>query len=48
MFAKDTKKGQTNGEELKAFGGEWFAVSPAGTKVVKKASAGGGGGGYGP
>jgi predicted lipoprotein with Yx(FWY)xxD motif len=41
-FAKDTKKGQTKGEELDAFGGEWYAVSPAGNKVEK----GGGGGGY--
>jgi predicted lipoprotein with Yx(FWY)xxD motif len=41
-FAKDTKKGQTNGEELHAFGAEWFVVSPAGNKIEK----GGGGGGY--
>jgi predicted lipoprotein with Yx(FWY)xxD motif len=41
-FAKDTRKGQTKGEELTAFGAEWFAVSPAGAKVVKH----GGGGGY--
>jgi predicted lipoprotein with Yx(FWY)xxD motif len=41
-FAKDTKKGQTNGEGLDAFGAEWYAVSPAGAAVEK-----GGGGGYG-
>jgi predicted lipoprotein with Yx(FWY)xxD motif len=47
-FAKDTKKGQTSGEGLDAFGGEWFAVSPAGAAVQKKSSGGGGyGGGYG-
>jgi predicted lipoprotein with Yx(FWY)xxD motif len=40
-FAKDTKKGQTNGEGLSAFGGEWYAVSPAGAAVEK-----GSGGGY--
>jgi predicted lipoprotein with Yx(FWY)xxD motif len=40
-FAKDTKKGQTNGEELNAFGAEWYAVSPAGNKIEKD-----GGGGY--
>jgi predicted lipoprotein with Yx(FWY)xxD motif len=44
MFAKDTKKGQTNGEEVTAFGAEWYAVSPAGAKVEKPTS---GGGGYG-
>jgi len=43
-FAKDTKKGQTSGEGLDAFGAEWYAVSPAGARVEH---AGGGGGGYG-
>ena len=32
-FVKDTRKGQTNGEEVDAFGAEWYALSPAGTKV---------------
>jgi predicted lipoprotein with Yx(FWY)xxD motif len=32
-FVKDKKKGQTNGEGLNAFGAEWYAVSPAGSKV---------------
>jgi predicted lipoprotein with Yx(FWY)xxD motif len=36
-FVKDTKRGQTNGEGLTAFGGQWNAVSPAGTKVVHQA-----------
>lgn len=44
-FAKDTKKGQTNGEELSAFGAKWYAVSPAGAKIVKTSPAPGG---YGP
>jgi hypothetical protein len=34
-FVKDTKKGQTNGEGLTAFGGKWEANSPAGIKIVK-------------
>jgi predicted lipoprotein with Yx(FWY)xxD motif len=38
-FVKDTKKGQTHGEGLTAFGGQWNAVSPAGTKVVRQAKA---------
>jgi predicted lipoprotein with Yx(FWY)xxD motif len=33
-FLKDTKKGQTNGEGVNAFGANWYAVSPAGAKVV--------------
>jgi predicted lipoprotein with Yx(FWY)xxD motif len=38
-FIKDTKKGQTNGEGLNAFGGVWDAVSSAGAKVVKANAA---------
>ncbi len=34
-FVKDTRKGQTNGEELDVFGAEWYAVSAAGAKVEK-------------
>ena len=34
-FVKDTKKGQTRGEQLSAFGGVWYAVSPAGARVVR-------------
>ena len=32
-FAKDTKRGQTNGEGVDAFGAEWYVVSPAGAKI---------------
>jgi predicted lipoprotein with Yx(FWY)xxD motif len=47
-FVKDTKKGQTNGEALSAFGARWYAVSPAGAKVLKQTGSPspGGGGGY--
>jgi len=34
-FVKDTRKGQTNGEELDVFGAEWYALSTAGTKIEK-------------
>lgn len=37
-FIKDTGKGQTNGENLDAFGAEWYAVSSLGAKVEKKAA----------
>ena len=38
-FVKDTKKGQTHGEGLTAFGGQWNAVSPSGTKVARQVKA---------
>ena len=37
-FVKDTRKGQTNGEEVDAFGAEWYVVSAAGAKVEKNAA----------
>jgi predicted lipoprotein with Yx(FWY)xxD motif len=36
-FAKDVRKGQTNGEEIDAFGAEWYVVSTAGTRIEKSA-----------
>ena len=39
LFTEDTKKGQTNGENVDAFGAEWYAVSAAGATVEPKASA---------
>ena len=38
-FVKDTKAGQTNGENVSAFGAEWYALSPAGAKVEKSTPA---------
>ena len=35
-FVMDTTSGDTNGEGLTAFGGTWFAVSPAGNLVKPK------------
>ena len=43
-FIKDTRKGQTSGEGVNAFGAEWFAVSAAGAKIEKSAAASSGGG----
>jgi predicted lipoprotein with Yx(FWY)xxD motif len=41
-FAKDAKPGEINGEGVTAFGGSWFAVSPAGNRVSPPSKAGAG------
>jgi predicted lipoprotein with Yx(FWY)xxD motif len=50
-FVKDTRKGQTSGEEVDAFGAEWYAVSGAGARIEKNDATSSGGdstpGGYG-
>ena len=51
LFVKDTKPGNTKGQNLDAFGAEWSALTPAGNQVSgNHASSGGGtpssGGGY--
>jgi hypothetical protein len=43
-FVNDKKPGDTNGEGISAFGGSWFAVSPAGAKVAPRSQPQGGGG----
>jgi predicted lipoprotein with Yx(FWY)xxD motif len=43
-FVNDKKPGDTNGEDINAFGGSWFAVSPAGAKVAPRSQPQGGGG----
>ena len=40
LFAKDTKPGEVNGQGVTAFGGSWFAVSPAGNRVSPSSKAG--------
>jgi predicted lipoprotein with Yx(FWY)xxD motif len=45
FFKEDTTDGQATGEAMTAFGAAWYALSPAGVKVVP--AGGGGGGGYG-
>jgi predicted lipoprotein with Yx(FWY)xxD motif len=42
LFVKDQKPGDAMGEGLTAFGGGWFAVSPAGNQVTGPTSPGGG------
>lgn len=47
-FVKDARRGDTNGEELDVYGGEWYAVSAAGISVEKSTPAPAGAGyGYG-
>lgn len=46
LFNGDKKSGDTNGEGLNAFGGNWYAVSPGGNKVSGQPSSSGGGSGY--
>jgi predicted lipoprotein with Yx(FWY)xxD motif len=43
-FVNDKKPDDTNGEGISAFGGSWFAVSPAGAKVAPRSQPQGGGG----
>ncbi|HYX75631.1 MAG TPA: hypothetical protein VE757_00520, partial [Gaiellaceae bacterium] len=43
LFKNDSASGDTNGEGLNAFGGNWFAVSPAGQHVAAPAASSGGG-----
>jgi predicted lipoprotein with Yx(FWY)xxD motif len=46
-YTGDQSPGDTNGQGLNAFGGGWFALSPAGNQVSGSASgSGGGAGGY--
>jgi predicted lipoprotein with Yx(FWY)xxD motif len=47
-FVGDTKKGQTSGEGLDDFGGEWDVVSPTGAKIAKETAGAPASGGYGP
>ena len=42
-FVKDTRKGQTNGQNVDAYGAEWYVVSAAGAKVERNDAKSGGG-----
>lgn len=43
-FERDEGADNFTGQDIKSFGGEWYLVSPDGTKAEEK--SGGGGGGY--
>ena len=42
LFQGDKNAGDTNGEGVNAFGGGWYALSPAGDEVPPPANSGGG------
>jgi predicted lipoprotein with Yx(FWY)xxD motif len=42
LFIQDKKPGDTTGQGLTAFGGGWFALSPAGNQIAGAASTSGG------
>jgi predicted lipoprotein with Yx(FWY)xxD motif len=46
LFKNDNSPGDTNGQGLNAFGGSWYALSPAGDQVSNQPSNSGGGSGY--
>jgi predicted lipoprotein with Yx(FWY)xxD motif len=46
LFKGDSSPGDTNGQGLNAFGGSWYALSPAGDQVASQPSNSGGGSGY--
>src|SRR3954451_13633276 len=45
-FTGDKNPGDTSGQAVNAFGGLWYALSPAGNQVTGKASSSSGGLGY--
>ena len=46
LFKGDSKPGDTNGQGLNAFGGSWYALSPAGNQISSQSSKSGGSYGY--
>jgi predicted lipoprotein with Yx(FWY)xxD motif len=44
LFKADKKAGDTNGEGINAFGGNWYALSPAGDQVTGQPASSGGSG----
>jgi predicted lipoprotein with Yx(FWY)xxD motif len=46
LFKGDSSPGDTNGQGLNAFGGNWYAVTPAGDQITSQPSNSGGGSGY--
>jgi predicted lipoprotein with Yx(FWY)xxD motif len=48
QFVMDKKAGDTNGEGVTAFGGTWFAVSPAGKQISRRPAKRAGGGSAAP
>jgi predicted lipoprotein with Yx(FWY)xxD motif len=46
LYQGDDKPGDANGQGVNAWGGRWFALSPAGKQILKASKPKGGGSGY--
>lgn len=46
LFKGDKSPGDTNGQDLDAFGGSWYALTPAGGEASGGSTSSGGGSGY--
>ncbi|MFB6283648.1 MAG: hypothetical protein ABEK59_06905 [Halobacteria archaeon] len=46
-FKKDQESGDTKGQDIESFGGEWYLVTPSGSKREEKQEETGPSGGYG-
>jgi predicted lipoprotein with Yx(FWY)xxD motif len=46
LFAGDHKAGDTNGQDIDAFGGSWYALSPTGNQITATSPSTGPGSGY--
>jgi predicted lipoprotein with Yx(FWY)xxD motif len=46
LYEGDDKPGDANGQGVNAWGGRWFALSPAGKQILKASAPKGGGSGY--
>jgi predicted lipoprotein with Yx(FWY)xxD motif len=47
LYAGDSRPGDTNGQAIKQFGADWYALDGGGRKVEKASPGGGGHSGYG-
>jgi predicted lipoprotein with Yx(FWY)xxD motif len=46
LYVGDQKAGDTNGQDVNAFGARWYALTASGTQVAGTAPGSGGGSGY--
>jgi hypothetical protein len=46
LYQGDSKPGDTNGQDITAFGAAWYALTPAGDQISNASSSSGGANGY--